>query len=86
MGLKNCEIIGYSRFVSKKNVDTLICEIAVEPTPFDLSHGRVGMKVEQVFIPEGCYHLFDKNVIGKCLKRSFSIQGRYASVVSVEIV
>lgn len=86
MALKNCEIIGYSRFTSKKGVDTLICDVAVSPTPFDLQHGKVGMKVEQVFVPAECYGLFNESVIGKCLKRQYEVQGRFANVVNVEIV
>jgi hypothetical protein len=86
MALKNCEIIGYSKFTSKKGTDCLICKIAVTPSESDLKFGHVGMKVEEVFVPAECFGLFSPAVIGKTLKRQYEVRGRFANVISVEIV
>ena len=84
--MKNNEILGYSRFTSKKGVDTLICHIATEPSEQDKQFGWVGFKTEQVFVPANDYNKFSPAVIGKQLKRGYQINGFRATVVSVEIV
>lgn len=84
--MKNGEIIGFSRFLDKKGVDRLYVDVASAPTTFDKSHGRVGMKVEQIWVPESCYGMFNESVIGKVLKCDYEVSGRFVNVIGCQIV
>lgn len=77
------EIIGYSRFVSKKGVDTLIVDVVMEATEFNRRYGRVGNVVEQVFIPESLFDKFDDSVVGKLIDVKYDGRGRYANIIDV---
>lgn len=81
--VKDNEILGYSRFTSKKGDEVLFVDVAKLPTDFDKRYGRVGMKVEQVWIPSNCFDKFNNSVIGKCLDAQYSIQNGRANVVDV---
>lgn len=84
--MKANQIVGYSRFTSKKGFDTLIVDIVAEATPFDVQHGRVGMKTEQVFLPDTCFSKITPDCVGKILKRHVVPNGRYVQIVDIEII
>lgn len=81
--MKNNEIIGYSRFVNKEKQERLVVDVCKTPSDFDKQYGRVGMKVEQIWIPASCMDSFNQSVIGKVLKCTYEVNGRYANVVGV---
>ena len=81
--VKNNEIIGYSRFNNKAGEERLVVDVAKLPTDFDAKYGRVGMKVEQIWMPEALFDKFDKSVIGKTMNCEYEVSGRYANVVNV---
>lgn len=81
--VKNNEIIGYSRFKNKEGKERLVVDVAKQPTDFDTQYGRVGMKVEQIWMPEALYDRFNPSVVGKQIDCSYMVNGRYANVVDV---
>ena len=81
--VKNNQIIGYSRFNNKAGEERLVVDVAKFPTDFDKKYGRVGMKVEQIWMPEALFDMFDQSVIGKIINCEVEISGRYANVVGV---
>lgn len=80
------EIIGYSRFISKKNVDTLIVDVVMKATDFNRRYGRVGNICEQVFIPEALFDKFDESVVGKILEVKYDGPGKYANIIDVSFI
>lgn len=83
MAFRNNEIIGYSRFTSKKNVECLIVDVMSHATDFNKRFGRVGNVCEQVFIPEALFDRFDESVVGKVLECKYDGYGRYANIIDV---
>ena len=81
--MQNNLIIGYSRFFNKNNQERLVVDVVKTPTDFDKKYGRVGMKVEQVWIPETLFDKFNPSVVGKLLECKHEVNGRYANVVDV---
>lgn len=77
------EIIGYSRFVSKKNVECLIVDVVMPATDFNRRYGRVGNVCEQVFIPQHLFDKFDESVVGKLLHLDTEGYGNRAEIVDV---
>lgn len=77
------EIIGYSRFTSKKGVECLVVDVIMEATDFNRRYGRVGNICEQVFIPEALFDRFDESVVGKLLEVKYDRPGRYANIIDV---
>lgn len=81
--MKNNEIIGYSRFKSKSGNEVMFVDIAKMPSDRDKQWGRVGMKLEQVWIPSSCFDKFNNTVIGKVLKCQYEIDNGRANVIDV---
>lgn len=81
--MQNNEIIGYSRFENKEKQERMVVDVAKLPSDFDKKYGRVGMKVEQIWIPSSCMDKFNEGVIGKILKCTYEVNGRYANVTDV---
>lgn len=73
-------LIGYRKFVSKKGTSCCIVSLIDDYTDFDYSHGAVGQKVDDVFIPESCHSLIQPNCIGKYFELEYGagIGGRPA--------
>lgn len=81
--MQNNQIIGYSRFKSKNGNEVMFVDVARMPTANDVKWGRVGMKVEQLWIPSSCFYMFDSTVVGKVLKATYEISNGRANVVDV---
>lgn len=81
--MKNNEIIGYSRFKSKSGNEVMFVDVAKIPTENDKKWGRVGMKLEQVWIPSTCFVKFSPAVVGKVLRASYEISNGRANVIDV---
>lgn len=81
--MENNEIIGYSRFKSKSGNEVMFVDVAKVPSNHDVQWGRVGMKVEQVWIPSSCFDKFSNAVVGKVLKASYEISNGRANVIDV---
>lgn len=81
--MQNGEIIGYSRFNSKKGNEVMYVDVAVSPSDFDKQFGRVGWKVEQIWIPSSCFDKFNESVVGKIFDAKYEISGGRANVVDV---
>lgn len=84
--IKNGEIIGYSRFKSKKGNEVMYANIAVNLTERDRNFGHVGMRVEQVWIPSSCFHKFNDSVVGKILNAKYDGFGQHAEIVDVNFI
>lgn len=82
--MKHNEIIGYSKFKSKNGNEVMFVDVAKQTTDRDAQWGRVGMKVEQIWIPSSCFSKFDSSVVGKVLKASYEISNGRANVVDVD--
>lgn len=81
--MENNEVIGYSRFTSKKGNEVMYVDVATIPSDFDKSYGRVGWKVEQIWIPSSCFNKFDESVIGKIFDGKYEISNGRANVIDV---
>ena len=81
--MQNNLVIGYSRFFNKQNEERLVVDVVKEPTDFDKKYGRIGMKVEQVWIPQALFDKFNPSVVGKLIDCKYDISGRYANVIDV---
>lgn len=84
--LKDNQILGYSRFKNKEGKERLVVDVAKMPSQFDKEHGRVGLKVEQLWMPESLFDKFDASVVGMQIKCSVELNGRYANIVDVEFI
>lgn len=84
--LKDNEIIGYSRFQSKKGNEVMYVNVAQNLTQRDKEFGHVGMRVEQIWIPSNCFDKFNSTVVGKVLKPTYVISGGRAEVTDVAFV
>lgn len=75
-------LIGYRKFVSKKGTSCCIVSFINDYTAFDCSHGAVGQKVDEVFLPETCHGLIQPNSIGRFYELEYGagIGGRPAVV------
>lgn len=82
--MRHNEIIGYSKFKSKAGNEVMFVDVVKHPTDRDISFGRVGMKVEQIWIPSSCFNKFSPAVVGKLLKASYEVDGMRANVVDVD--
>lgn len=82
--MRHNEIIGYSRFKSKIGNEVLFVDVAKLPSDRDVQFGRVGMKVEQIWVPSSCFDKFSPAVVGKLLKASYEVDGMRAIVVDVD--
>ena len=82
--LKDNQIIGYSRFKNKEGKERLVVDVAKVPSDFDKKYGRVGMKVEQLWMPEALYDRFNESVVGMQVDCTYTVNGRYANIVDVE--
>ena len=76
-------VIGYSRFKNKDGVERLVVDVVKTPSDFDRQYGRVGMKVEQIWIPKELFDKFNNSVVGKIIECQYTVNGRYANVVEV---
>ena len=83
MAFRENEIIGYSRFISKKNEETLIVDVMMEASDFNRRYGRVGNVCEQIFMPSHLFDKFDESVVGKVIDIKYDGRGRYANIVDV---
>lgn len=81
--LVNNLVVGYSRFFNKQNEERLVVDVVKAPTDFDLKYGRVGMKVEQIWIPASLFDKFNNTVVGQIIECKYDISGRYANVTDV---
>lgn len=77
------EIIGYKKFTDKKGDKRCIVEVVSVLTDFDRNHGAVGMKSEEVWIPEEFQDSFVPAVVGKILDCKYEVSGRYANIIGV---
>lgn len=58
-------LIGYRKFTSKKGTNCCIVSLVNDYSTFDCSHGAVGQKVDEVFIPENCHGLIQPDSVGR---------------------
>ena len=79
-------IIGYKRFRNEQNVERLVVSVIQKPEPEDVKNGVVGYIVADVWIPVELFGKFSSDVIGKVLKPSFALVGKFARVIDVEFV
>lgn len=77
------EIIGYKKFTDKKGNKRCVVEVISTLTDFDRNYGAVGMKAEQVWIPEEFQEMFVPAVVGKILDCKCEVSGRYANIIGV---
>lgn len=59
------QIIGYSKFKSKKGNDCCVLRILVEATERDNQYGHFGHIVQEVFVPEAQHKEISDSVVGK---------------------
>lgn len=81
--MQNNLIVGYRRFISKAGEDTLICDVIKDSTDWDISGGRVGQKVDGIFIPKSLFDKFEPSVVGKILVVSGEPNGRFFNITDV---
>lgn len=79
--VKNNEVLGYSKFTDKNNVPRLFLDVAKTPTDNDKRFGRVGMKVEQIWIDEALQSKVTDACVGKIIDCKYEVNGRFANVV-----
>ena len=84
--MKNNEIIGYSKFKSKKGNEVMFVNVAVPLTERDKEFGHVGMRVEQIWIPSTLFNKFNPSVVGKVLDAEYVVSGGRAEVIDVSFV
>lgn len=81
---RNNQILGYKEFESKKGDKCLVVTVVKELTDRDKKFGHIGMKAEEVWIPEKLQPLFDESLVGSILKCTYDVSGRFAEVVDVD--
>ena len=84
--MQNNLVVGYRRFVSKAGDDTLIIDVIKDATDWDIKGGRVGQKVDGVFIPSSLFNKVSPDVIGKILVVHGEPNGRFFNINDIEFV
>ena len=81
------ELVGYKRFTSKQGKDYCVANVVSDYSLAETNKGCVGMKVQEIFIPDEQYGYLNNEHIGHELKLTYGL-GDYGKprVTSVEIV
>ncbi|MBQ8519170.1 MAG: hypothetical protein IJ455_06195 [Agathobacter sp.] len=79
-------IIGYKRFRNEHNVERLVVHVVQKPEQDDVRNGHIGFIIADVWIPEKLFGRFTPDCVGKVLKASFELAGKYTRVVDVEFI
>lgn len=81
------EIVGYKRFKSKQGKDFCVANVVSDYSPSEVSKGCVGMKVQEIFIPDEQYGYLNNEHIGRELKLTYGL-GDYGKprVVSIDVL
>ena len=66
------EIIGYSKFTSKKGNQCCILRFVRDVTDNEKNFGSYGMKAEEIFVPENQINLVNESILGKKLVLNYT--------------
>lgn len=80
------KLVGYKKFVSKKNGKTYcVAEVVQDLSQREIENGAVGQKVDEVFLPEEKVDLLKPTDIGKELILDYELSGGRAYLVNVTV-
>lgn len=81
------KLVGYKKFVSKKNGKTYcVAEVVQDLSAREIENGSVGQKVDEIFLPEDKLDLLKITDIGKELTLDYELSGGRAYLVNVTVV
>lgn len=81
------KVLGFNKFHSNKsNRDFLVAHCVSKASGSDVNRGYVGQeKVEEIYIPDNCWHLFTEQICGKTCNFHYEINGRYVNLVNITL-
>ena len=80
-------LVGYKRFVSKKNgKEFCVANVVGEYGAREKANGCVGEKIEEIFLPEEKVSFLQPSHIGKEIKLEYELSGGRAYIVDFEIL
>jgi len=81
------QLLGYRKFAGKKDASKTYCvaTVASELTDRDRTNGYVGLKVEEIFMPDEFVDFLKPEHVGKNLVIDYNVSGGRAYVQNVVV-
>lgn len=82
------QLLGYRKFAGRKDASKTYCvaTIASELTDKERQNGWVGLKVEEVFMPDDLVNFFKPEHLGRELVLDYNISNGRAYLVNVTVL
>ena len=79
------ELVGFKRFTSKAGKKFCVANVVGDYTSRDIEHGKVGRKVEEIFLPDSQYDYLTPNMLGNEVHTEYEFSGNRAYLVSFTV-